>query len=331
MNSCAVIGLGSISCRHRRNLRTRFPDVRIIAMSASGRSPDILPENSDILVDSPANVISLKPELVVVASPATMHAIHAIPFLEANIATLIEKPLAASIVDARQLAATSRQSGTASGVGYCLRFHPAARLLKSVLKRGAIGRVFHVFATVGQYLPDWRPGKDLRQSVSANPDLGGGALLELSHELDYLGWLLGGLSFEHALLRRSSHLGIPVEAIADVTLTTDDGVVCHVHLDFLQRPANRHCTIVGETGRLECDLIANRLDLITSNSIESLINEPGWNSNSMYQLMLDEFIAPQNSIPETTGERHLCTLENAMQTVELIEEIKQRADWKSPL
>lgn len=331
MDNCAVLGLGSISSRHRRNLRNRFPDARIIAMSASGRLPEVLPSDSDILVDSIAKVISLKPDLVVVASPASMHALHALPFLEASIPTLVEKPLSASILDAEKLAGSSRHTGIPSGVGYCLRFHPAVRILRSLLKRNAIGRVFHVSATVGQYLPDWRPGKDFRQSVSANSGLGGGALLELSHELDYLGWLLGGLVFQHALLRKSSHLGLEVEAIADLTLTSNEGAVCHVHLDFLQRPVHRTCMIVGETGRIECDLIANRVNLVTSDSTEQIHSQPDWNQNSMYQLMLDEFIELQSSILRTEAERHLCTLEDALRTVTLIEEIKQKADWKLAL
>ena len=47
---------------------------------------------------------------------------------------------------------------------------------------------------VGQYLPDWRPGTDYKSGVSAQKDLGGGALLELSHELDYLQWFFGNFT-----------------------------------------------------------------------------------------------------------------------------------------
>ena len=54
--------------------------------------------------------------------------------------------------------------------------------MKKFLDTGALGdHIYNVFAGVGQYLPDWRAG-DYRVTVSASKDLGGGALLELSHE-----------------------------------------------------------------------------------------------------------------------------------------------------
>ena len=41
------------------------------------------------------------------------------------------------------------------------------------------------------FLPSWRKNIDYQSSVSAKKSLGGGVLLELSHEIDYLIWLIG--------------------------------------------------------------------------------------------------------------------------------------------
>ena len=54
-----------------------------------------------------------------------------------------------------------------------------------------IGKILYIRAAVGLYLPNWRPGCDYRQTVTSCKDLGGGVICELSHELDYVRWLVG--------------------------------------------------------------------------------------------------------------------------------------------
>ena len=72
---------------------------------------------------------------------------------------------------------------------------------------------------IGQYLPLWRPGSDYRLGVSANRALGGGVLLELSHELDYLRWIFGDVDWVQASLERQSALEIDVEDTAHLLLS----------------------------------------------------------------------------------------------------------------
>ena len=56
-----------------------------------------MPSECDIFSKSLAELISLRPNFAIIASPATFHAQHAIPFIENNIPVLIEKPIAANI------------------------------------------------------------------------------------------------------------------------------------------------------------------------------------------------------------------------------------------
>ena len=51
-----------------------------------------------------------------------------------------------------------------------------------------MGKIVKVNSKASSYLPDWRKNKNFRKSVSSQKKLGGGVLLELSHELDYLLW-----------------------------------------------------------------------------------------------------------------------------------------------
>ena len=320
INKVAVIGLGNIATRHRRNLKSLFPGTELLVMSASGRIPEDAISDSDGIVASVEALIEANVELVIVASPAPFHAQHAIPLVEAGIPTLIEKPVTTTSEDADSIQKAIDEHGTPVAVGYCLRYLPSAKELKRLLDNKAIGTLYNAHIEIGQYLPDWRPSKDYRDCVSANRHLGGGALFELSHELDYAQWLLGPLHLQHTLLRSSEELNLEVEDMADITALTDTGAVATIHLDFLQRKAHRKCSFVGRDGRIDWDLIQNQLTLTTATETSILYSEPEWDKNKMYVAMITDFV-------QMIGQNgHTCIeLAEAVTTVHLINDIKYKA------
>lgn len=316
----AVIGLGNIALRHRRNLKQIFPDAEVIAMSSSGRAITDAIEFADDSVSDLATLILKKPYFVIVASPSSHHQQHAAALIEAGIPVLIEKPVTSNVSDARKLILLEQTNDTPIAVAYCLRYLPSAQQVKKVLESGQLGVIYNVHAEVGQYLPDWRPNKDLMASVSANPELGGGVLLELSHELDYLHWLLGDFSLEYACLRNSRELNLAVEEIADITLRNQQGTVCQIHLDFLQKMPYRQCHVIGSKARLIWDVINNTVTVFSAQGQEVIYAEPKWDKNLMYISMIEDFINLLNQ------QKNQCIdLQQALKTVELIDQIKQRA------
>ncbi len=84
INTVAVIGLGSIALRHRRNLKQTYTSATVLAMSASGRIPEQEVACADYIVSDIQSLIAAKPFMVIVASPSTLHAEHSIPLLEAG-------------------------------------------------------------------------------------------------------------------------------------------------------------------------------------------------------------------------------------------------------
>ncbi|QUX94507.1 oxidoreductase [Marinomonas sp. CT5] len=316
MRKVAVIGLGSIASRHRKNLKTLFPDACVYSMSSSGRTLEENIPDADKLVSSINDLILIQVQLVIIASPAPFHASHAMPLIEANIPVLIEKPITMALKDAEAIKLAVKRYNTAATVGYCLRYLSSAIKMKEYIDSEMIGQLYHAFVEVGQYLPDWRPDKNYKDSVSANSALGGGVLLELSHELDYVRWLLGPLHLDHAILRSSNELGLDVEDSADVLLHTDNKAVIHVHLDFLQRQAYRKCRLVGSKGVLEWDLIRNEVNFVSSLGNTLLYSAPDWDKNQMYLSMVSEFVANREKYRAPT------VLDDAIETLSLVNNIK---------
>jgi predicted dehydrogenase len=315
-----VVGLGNIALRHRRNLKLLLPDVFIIAVPASGKISNQSVEFSDQIILSLVEVIDIGVDMAIIASPTTFHAMHAKSFLIAGIPTLIEKPVTSNSQDAFELINIHEDTNTPVAVGYCLRYMPSSIKIKELLDQNIIGPIYNACVNVGQYLPDWRPLKDYRTSVSAKVNLGGGALLELSHEIDYIQWLLGSMKVHYAHLRSSSELNLEVEELVDLVLISDTGTVCNIHLDFLQKKLSRMCSFIGEKGRLDWNLLTNSITLHTGKESVILFSESDWDSNKMYLSLLIDFLDLISGRQNST-----ISLEQAVQTIKLIENAKKCA------
>lgn len=322
METVAVVGMGSIAKRHLANLRHLHPNAKLYAVSASGNNTTA-PENVDAVL-SLDQLICCAPDYVIIASPAPYHVEIAQKLLANDIAVLIEKPLAHNLNTCLSLQAFCQDyAHNAVAVGYCLRFLPSAQVVKDYLDQGLLGTLYNVYANVGQYLPSWRTDKNYKDSVSASKTLGGGALLELSHELDYLHWLLGDLTVHHSWLRTTDELGLAVEDIANMVLLSEKNVYVSVHLDFIQKATQRNCEFIGQYGRLVWDLLGNTVTLYHATGKDILYAEPEYNKNGMYLAMITAFENLQHG-----GVSALATVASATKVVQLIDDAKQLNKWR---
>ena len=312
-----IIGLGSISLRHRKNLKLLCPNIHIIGLPSSGKI-----ENKDTdLIDEvilSIDEIKKKIDFAIIASPSTFHFKYLKILFSERIPCLIEKPLAHNLHDAEQIMDIYNKTNIPACVGYCLRYMPSAIKMKEILDQKVLGKIYNVFVNVGQYLPDWRPSKNYQNTVSAKKFLGGGALLELSHEIDYIQWLFGSLKVKYAKLRTSKELNLDVEDLGDIIFESNkENILCNLHLDFLQKKPQRTCSIIGEKGRIDWDLIKNTIKFHDKKNSEYLFFEKKWDNNNMYIDLLKNFI---NSIKYQNI--NIPDLKQSLKVMELIDDIK---------
>mgnify|MGYP003644458901 CR=1 FL=1 len=317
IENVAVIGLGNIAIRHRRNLKLLYPSCKIIAVSSSGRSPTEPVSDADIVVSGFADLNVDKLDFAIVASPASFHKSHAVELIKRKIPVFIEKPIATSVEDANALLQLAKDYKVPITVGYCLRYMPSFLKMKELISANFIGPIYNAFITVGQYLPDWRPLQDFKNTVSARKTLGGGALLELSHDIDYASLLLGPMSVEYAALRNTKELDLEVEEIADIMLRNKFDVICSIHLDFLQKQAQRKCSILGGKGRLDFDLLENTIHFHHGKGTDLIFNGVGWDRNAMYINMIIDFV---KLIEEKRND--FVSAEQSIATLKLINDIR---------
>lgn len=282
-----VVGAGSIGRRHLRNLTARG-ERDLVAVRRSDEALD--GELSDVRIAAsvkdargPAETIAL------ICTPTARHVDDALDALRAGCHVLVEKPLAHKVDRVDELRKASSKAGVLLGVAHCFRFHALLALVRHAIDHGRVGRPLGGMVWCGQHLADWRPDRDHRDTYSAQSELGGGVLLDLVHELDYIDWLVGPVEAVSAEVRNTGVLGIDAEDVADVMLRGREGAVIACHLDYLARPATRGGRIIGERGTIEWDLLAGTGSVSDGRTAEALSLPLGWQRDDMYHAELAAF------------------------------------------
>ncbi len=146
--------------------------------------------------------------------------------------------------------------------------------------------------------------------------MGGGALLELSHELDYLRWIFGDIDWVQAYVGRQSSLDVDVEDTAHLILgfaSWADGrrLVGTVNMDFVRHDATRGCTAIGEKGSLRWNGITGTVEFIGADTNEwrEVFRHPHQRDDS-YRAEWQHFLdcAKRRATPLVTGEDGLAVL-----------------------
>src|SRR5215475_10799313 len=245
-----ISGLGSIGRRHLVNLRQLgVQDILLHrrTMEPLSEAPE-LPVFGDL-----EQALASRPDVVIISNPTAYHMQVAIPAAESGCNLFIEKPLSDSWDQVDRFLALVEKLKLVTLMGFDLRFDPGLRKVKSLLGQEAIGRIVAIQAQVGQYLPDWHPWEDYRQGVSASREKGGGVILDLIHELDYVSWLIGPVGQVACFADRLTSLEIQTEDTAALLLRFENGAIGTLHLDYVQRIPSRTCRIIGEKGTIIWD------------------------------------------------------------------------------
>lgn len=279
------------------------------------------PKSQVRFVTSLEDALDPLPDAALITCPASEHISIAMSLAEKGIHIFIEKPLSHNLDNIDKLIAMVRRKRLVAIVGYTLRFSEALNVLKNALDEGAVGKIFGFRAEVGQFLPDWRPGVNYAESASAKKSLGGGVVLELSHELDYVRWLFGNVKAVQAVTGRLGDLGIDVEDTAEIILHCNHGkIIGSIHLDMLQRTPVRYCRVFGSEGTLVMNFLDNSVMIFSGGSTEGrYLSKPQViDQNQMYIDEINHFFTCIK-----TGVKPLIGLYDGKKVMELVHAIKK--------
>jgi predicted dehydrogenase len=184
-----IVGCGSIGNRHLGNLR-RLGVTDIVVFDEREERRRQAAERWDVETTDNFESGLEGSGVAVICTPTHLHVSGALIAARAGCHLFVEKPLGHNLDSVDVLLDEVGRRRLRTLVGCNFRFHPAMQELKRLVREGIAGRLVSARVQFGQYLPDWHPWEDYRQSYSARREMGGGIVLDRVHELDYLRWLM---------------------------------------------------------------------------------------------------------------------------------------------
>jgi predicted dehydrogenase/protoporphyrinogen oxidase len=169
-------------------------------------------------------------DAVAIATPVSTHYALAKAALEAGKHVFVEKPLAASSDEVRELMELAEDRDRVLMPGHTFLYSPAVRTIKSLIDEGELGDIYFISSSrvnLGLHQPD----------VSVVWDLG-------PHDFSILRYWLGALPAEVSALSRSCV--IPhVPDVCFINMRYPSGTLAHVELSWLAPSKLRRTAIVG--------------------------------------------------------------------------------------
>ena len=322
-----IAGLGSIGRRHFRNLIALGETDLILLRTRKATLPDDELAGYPVETDIHEALQKHKPDAVVVANPTSLHLGVAIPAAEAGCHILLEKPVSNSLDGLDGLQKVAEKSGSKTLVGFQFRYHPTLNKARDIIQSGALGQVLTVHAHWGEYLPNWHPWEDYRQSYAARADLGGGVIGTLTHPLDYLRYLLGEIDTLWSFNGHISPLEMDVEDIAEIGLKFASGAIGGLHVNYIQRPPVHRLEIVGTNGTLRWDNADGTLHFYQMSApfgsysdsppapvLESFSLPEGFDRNELFLAQTHHFINIARGLEEP-----VCTLDDGIRIQKLVQ------------
>ncbi len=242
-----LAGLGSMGRNHLRVLGTRpgcvlaavadpVPDTLAAAVASSGAQGFSEPL---------AMIAEAELDAVIIAAPTTAHISLALAAIERGAAVLVEKPLAATVEDARQIVAVAAARGVPIQVGHVERFNPAVLELGRLLAAGWLSSVYAITSRRAGPFPA------RIRDVGVTVDLA-------THDVDILSWVAGERPVRvYAELAQRIHA--THEDLLFGLLHFPTGATGMLDVNWLTPAKRRQLTVVGEEGMFELDYLTQRL------------------------------------------------------------------------
>ncbi len=255
----AIVGLGSIGRRHLSN----FHAIGVETLAAYDADPA---QRAEAATQFPFATVTATLEAaldaaagVVVCTPPDSHLELGRLGVERGAHLMVEKPFALSVEGVADLLRLCDAKRLRVLTAYNWRYWPPMLLVEQMLRDGRIGPVRAARTEYAYHLTIRYPGKDYRRFYMADAKQGGGCLLDESHAIDYMRWLLGDIVEVSAVVDRVSSLEITADDIADLTVRFGSGTVGNIHMDLFAWNMHSHFELLGEGGVIQWRRFENEI------------------------------------------------------------------------
>nr|WP_319373213.1 Gfo/Idh/MocA family oxidoreductase [uncultured Methanobacterium sp.] len=293
-----VVGVGAMGHNHVR-VYTRLKNANLMAVSdlMKGTLAEVSKKYNTVGFVDYDNVLKM-PEIdaVSICVPTTYHYEVVMSAIEQGKHVLVEKPIAFTLKEAKDMVRAARKEGVKLATGHVERFNPAVLEAKKLLREKLIGEVVSVSAKrVGPFPPRI---KDV------------GVTIDLAiHEVDVMAYLM-----DSPVSKVYAHVGSRLEKCeyedhAEIMMEFYNNAIGMLEVNWLTPYKKRQLEVTGTDGIISLDYIDQTVEIFGKNARNVRVphNEP-------LMVELDSFL---NAImldekPKITGEDGIHALKTVL-------------------
>ncbi len=161
-----------------------------------------------------------RPDGLVLATPNALHVPQALQCIAAGLPVLLEKPIATTVAEGRQLVDEVEKTGARVLIGHHRAHSPIMAKARQVLASGQLGRLVSVMGSATFYKPErYFADGPWRREIGGGP-----ILLNMIHEVHNLRMLCGDITAVQAFKSHATR-GFPVEDTVTINLRFANGVL----------------------------------------------------------------------------------------------------------
>ncbi|MCL2639472.1 MAG: Gfo/Idh/MocA family oxidoreductase [Phycisphaerales bacterium] len=201
-------------------------DVKIVACCNRGKEKrDLAKDKFGIAAyDNVDDLIAHGIDFMLIVSSNLAHHEAAIKCAKAKIPYFIEKPIAPTIEEAREIASTAAEAGIITGVNYSMRYRPLFLKMKSMVDSGQLGDLLAIWCATHRGYGFYSSG-DRHAAIVNTKESGGWIVHHMCHIVDWCIWCAGAVEEVYALTRSTAPAELDSEELIFATIKFKNGAI----------------------------------------------------------------------------------------------------------
>ena len=273
-----VIGFGSIGQRHLKNLMNLYPKHNYFVLKYSDKK-EVIQDCKVLEKETIYNyykgvkffrdldIIDLNQiDIAFICNDSSKHLNIASHLLEAGIDMFIEKPIDSNVSKVVNFINNLKKKNSIVMIGYQTRFHPVYLKIKEIFD-SCKQDVNYMEIKWANYLPSFHMYEDYTKRYAGNKELGGGALLTLSHEINILNSFFDDCNIISSVSKSSKNFSLDVEDFVFALIECDD-IEVNFTLGFSQVFEERYIKFQTHNKYIVGDLISNTVKVFDASGIQ---------------------------------------------------------------
>ena len=261
-NKALVVGAGSIGKRQIDNFKKYFLiDVVDVRKDRLKEVKDNFKINNTFTDYKKALYKKNLYDIVFITVPPHLHLDVAKRAVKFNSGIFIEKPLGMDVNGWFKVYKECKKKKLINYVAYCHRFVSYTNRLKKLLEKKIIGNIYCSHLKWSSYLPDWHPYENYKNFYMSKKHQGGGSLLDDSHGLDLIRYVLGEVKSVKSFVCNISELQMTSDDSYFSILKMKNNTVAQVSFDLFSRTPRIYLEITGSKGTIIWDRVEHKIKI----------------------------------------------------------------------